>query len=1059
MKVVVGGVDYTDRLLDYSITLNDSWLGELVPNEATVVLNNTDNLFKIDNEGNVEDTSTGMDIVPELLGYIEIEGIRKFTGYVSKNPTFSVDRKQLTIKLQDAWWRFDNLYCAETVYEDADFLTVLTDIVTNMAGIDPSQLDFEDPGLTITYWRLTPDVTVKEALTKLAESVGGQLYFDEAGNLIFKAGFKSPFTTDTVDTLTVSLIKDLTLSSAGKDIDCVQVDGKKTILSNKVEPVWIGATEDEPLEVPPDGLPSDENDKFIAKFDKPVWWLCQLEDVILDAPSTISLESGTYQSNFYDYSNGILKNPEQVELKILNAGSSTETITDCRLFGKYIKQSEMSAIFPVSGGFEKHKVENELIQDENWAKDFAEWLYYRIKTHLSAEITVVDFKRALGYSVGDKVIIYDPDSNLSHRYVIHEINIKPGKVMIKVEQDFDAYTPGTKGINLKYYPVPKKVEVKRKLSSIAVLFNGFSSVMEAYASAESFAGFDIVVIKTIVGVDGSPPTYYGHLREFINRLRERNPNIYIIANTSNNNMYLTNDSQVIDIAVRLGLNGVLIRANESNTESAIDYAHGKGLDVWIEYEKGDVPALMEYSPNIPLNKLIPGKDGIYTSILFETVWSTFPWVTHIIKIVNDYNLRLILRAQRVNPDDFLYRLMYNLGIFFSADGVVVEDPTHGTFIISDMPEFPVDYRTRASIAVTDNDPQFTMNRISPLGEMTVVWDDTLTGISSFIIGNYSEYSESDGYKQLWNPLMKQKSTQWYIGLPGEGKYIAIEDGELVLANVSMRLTSGNSGFIYTPRGTYMFKGDTTFSAAYFWKNVELEWTEQEVEDAGSNISLLEKTISIDPAIPSDRLKYVVSLQEFRYLDAGEAFPIDSNNNLTTNMDLKVKHWLETNSSGEVTAIKIKPVRTLNSVPYTDTYSMSGTSYSFNPVDRSYTDVNLEIMLKIPSNQGTEYHSYTFHLGDIDPTHDITITITDRGANFWAVYSDWWAIVEVTYYKDGASSPTTLAYKYSGWSAGVPARQYYGNNIELYRADMRSVVEEERGAVVKLNVSVFVLSPY
>lgn len=440
ISVKLNNQEYSQYLLDVSIEINESWLGKLDPNTATVKLDNSKGLFYINPYGQVVGPNNVI-FQEGITATIDIDGIRKFTGYVDKQPKFSVDKKQISLSLKDKWKQFEKKRCENKVYLSTAFLTVLNDLVTQ-AGEIIENTNFENPELTINYWYVNEEKSITDALTELVKSVGGQLYYNENGILIFKAGFKSTFTTDVVDTFTVSNISgDFELSPNGEKYEQVEVRNKRKTLSNKLEYVYIGATEDQPFEVPPEGLPPDANDKFLAKFDDPVWWLEYYSGVEFAADAGISLNEAKYNDNFLDYTNHVLKNPFELDLRVDNTSGITGNITDFKIEGKKVIEEEDYYLYPIVSTNEKYTFDTELISDRVWGESLAKWLYEEVQVKPKIEIKVADFASGLNLNIGEKILVKDAVSGISHRYVIHriQINYKNSSVTINAVQDRDAF--------------------------------------------------------------------------------------------------------------------------------------------------------------------------------------------------------------------------------------------------------------------------------------------------------------------------------------------------------------------------------------------------------------------------------------------------------------------------------------------------------------------------------------------------------------------------------------------------------------------------------------------
>jgi len=465
ISVIIGGRDYSSRVLDCRIDINDSWLGKLVANEATVLLDNSDDFFTLDTSGNVQNGYSEL-VEDGLTVTIDIDGVRKFTGYVHRSPRLSVNRKTIQIKAKDKWKQFDKKYCQNKVYLNASFLTVLQDLI-QQGGESLGNTSLEDPGLTITFWHVADDKKLTDALTELVKSVGGQLYYDENGILIFKAGFRSAFSTTTKATFTVSKISDLELSYSGEKYDLVEVKTNSKVLKDKLRPIYVGATADDPLDVPSAGLPEDNDDGYYAQLDKPIWYLDDYANVDWEAPSGVALDQTTYESNFQDIANHVPANPYKLTLKITNTTGTDKQVTDFKIYGKEVEEETLIAYYPTTTSNTKYSFESEIIPDKVWATALAKWLYEELAVRPEVELPITSFSEGLNFTIGDKVILYDASTGLSHRYVIRAIKIdyKNSKITLSAIQDRDAFVEPS-GIEKRSVPQKNVIHGEQIIGTI-----------------------------------------------------------------------------------------------------------------------------------------------------------------------------------------------------------------------------------------------------------------------------------------------------------------------------------------------------------------------------------------------------------------------------------------------------------------------------------------------------------------------------------------------------------------------------------------------------------------
>ncbi|MGQ4834684.1 MAG: hypothetical protein ACP6IS_12435 [Candidatus Asgardarchaeia archaeon] len=354
---------------------------------------------------------------------VDVDNVRQFTGYIDSN-RLDLRTGQFNIRAMDFWKKFERRRCQNTVYINAAFDTVLKDLI-QQGGENVSNIIVESTGLTIAFLHVTEDDHVSDILNKLVQSVGGSIYYDENGRLIFKAGFKSAETTTVVDTITISDISELQLRGQ-KKYNLVRVVVKKPVLSEEVLPVYVGATEDRPFKVPAAGYPEDSNDEFWVEFEKPVWKLLPYSWVILESSTTSSnlyLDETTFIDNFYDYDQGILKNPNKIKLKIVNLSGSEQMIYDFKIFGKFVEEEELEVLEgPGTDISEAFEVQSNIISDDTWAQDLAAYLYDKKQGYTLIEVKL-SLDKVLNWHIKDKIGVYETNTGLTHRCRVVKIDM------------------------------------------------------------------------------------------------------------------------------------------------------------------------------------------------------------------------------------------------------------------------------------------------------------------------------------------------------------------------------------------------------------------------------------------------------------------------------------------------------------------------------------------------------------------------------------------------------------------------------------------------------------
>jgi len=447
VQVLINSVDYTARLLKEGgpiIHKNDvDTFGSINANDAAFDLDNSDDNWTINN----------IDALEDLPVVIKINGVTQFTGFVDR-PVLSVSKKRLTIKALDGFKFLNKKKCLDYVFVNTSLSDILEWLISDCGGI--SSYNIEDPSRTVAYAAFSLTDNLKAKLQEAVDSVGGSLWFDEAGTLQFKAGFASVFSSSTVGSLTVSDLKDIQdLKWLPSEANKIVVTGRSKTIKTKKEPVftWSGV-------VPPEGWPDlkDENgdalpnEEWKALFDTPVHpdYVDEFADVEFEADSGLSLNETKYNSNF---DTGRLKYPDHMFLQIDNSTAYDKNVSKLVIKARKVVETEYSATVQTGAGDIEKTISNSFISGENWASALGNWLIEEWNGKFECTIPMSDFEKGLSWKVGDKVNITETSSGLSHRALIRKIDIDYSKSSMTFTLRSDrasafTYTnaPGTKAI-------------------------------------------------------------------------------------------------------------------------------------------------------------------------------------------------------------------------------------------------------------------------------------------------------------------------------------------------------------------------------------------------------------------------------------------------------------------------------------------------------------------------------------------------------------------------------------------------------------------------------------
>lgn len=443
----ISGVDVSSRVIRGPIIhKKDVFEGKLTPNECSFELDNSNNFWTVSNT----------DIEGQLVE-IWINGTKQFTGYADR-PRLNLNRRTLKISAKDRMKKWQKVKSQDKVFVNSALDTILSWLITNIAGLEAGEYNLETIGLTTGYAAYSTNDRLLNRLQEVVESVGGMMWFNEEGILRFKAGFKGAFTDDVVGTITKSKLEDLDLKWLKSEGDRVIVKSTNRMAKIKKEPIFtwsITADEENEEGVPPEGFPDgkDEDGNILtdemwkAQFDYPAIDVDNYSSVngAKEFDSGLALDETTYNSNF---ENGKLNYPDFMYLKILNSTGYYKSVEKLVINGRPIVENNLEMIYPADLGWETEKtIDNNLVSSKVWANSLAKWEYEKGNGKFEVIVSDLAFSEALKWKMGDKVNIVESSTGLSHRAWIRKLDIDydRAKVTITLRSDRDsafAYTPG-----------------------------------------------------------------------------------------------------------------------------------------------------------------------------------------------------------------------------------------------------------------------------------------------------------------------------------------------------------------------------------------------------------------------------------------------------------------------------------------------------------------------------------------------------------------------------------------------------------------------------------------
>lgn len=457
--ITIGGTDYSASLISVNIRKNDVLYGKIASNEATMVL-----------DGKVfPDKGTS--------ATISINSETQFTGIVDHS-TYSYKSQKTTISLKDKMALWKNVTVPDTALVDTDFDSVLNYLVSKIGGETNYSLESVGQPLPYIFFK---DTKLIDALQKMVSSVGGSMFYDETGKLIFRAGMFSKFSPNSVS-ISVDDIKDLnykekgivsaytvktsnkhetkdkrliyTYSTSGagtidqKDsftgdgsttkftLTHTATDTKYTVLVNGSEAVGVTkTTTDFTFSTAPASNASiqavyhysDSNGAipsggltFWAKFDNPV---AHLDDyTTATSPDQWKADSHlSIDETTYNsnFSNGININFDRFKVKINNSDSIAHNVDKFILKGYPIIEDTIEQTYKVGSDNTQQSIQNDIVHGNFWAGNLAKYMY-QAQPSFEFDVPLANFPSVLSLHIGDKIIV---SADTTYSGVVTDIQI------------------------------------------------------------------------------------------------------------------------------------------------------------------------------------------------------------------------------------------------------------------------------------------------------------------------------------------------------------------------------------------------------------------------------------------------------------------------------------------------------------------------------------------------------------------------------------------------------------------------------------------------------------
>ena len=376
-EVLINDVNVSNFTLNFNVQKKASYLGSISSNQGTLIL----------------DATRDYDISVYEEKSVVIKDFNDntiFTGITLKGEE-SKDKKTFKMPFRDKWYYIQNTACSNKTYKNQSFKTIVEDII---GMSDETSYNVADPTITVPWFAVTEDDTVKEILGELSESIGAECYYDSAGVLQFSAGYKSSFSTSVVKTFSKSNTIKATIEELANEYDYSQVSFVRKEFKDNSEIVYIGAKSDDAWLVPAEGVGVD--DEYFVKLDKKIYELGLYSEVEFDADAELSFDSTVYNSNFQSVSQPCFD--EKVKIKIPNSATITKEIRELEILGKAIREINGKSTY--STGNNVLTATNDIIDNGEWAGDLAKWRFEKETDSSKINLTLAEL--FYNIDIGDK---------------------------------------------------------------------------------------------------------------------------------------------------------------------------------------------------------------------------------------------------------------------------------------------------------------------------------------------------------------------------------------------------------------------------------------------------------------------------------------------------------------------------------------------------------------------------------------------------------------------------------------------------------------------------------
>ena len=362
--------DFSDRVIDISITRQVETLESITTAMADIVLNNYDDYFTPGKGSEIDEYILPSRPIRLYMGFGD-ERIPMFIGITDGMPVIDEKEKTATFHCIDYMSTLMARPLSESVLFTSDRTSEILETLFDLAGISSSQLDLDEGFNIVPYAYFKKDSKLGSAVEKLMQVERGRIFMNEKGVIMFKN--RQNYESDSVYNFDAyNNINDIVDQTLDDLINVVEIKGKIREEQAK-QKYWE-------LNYPV-LVPAGESINLWADFEDPV---TSVDDPVYITNATTSLftvntmidSGGDNNSTDVTLTSGSMF-AESFKMVFANSGNTDLYITTLELFATpakvtaeiYIREQDDSSVTAYDEQI--YSIENDFFQGEDDARSVA----------------------------------------------------------------------------------------------------------------------------------------------------------------------------------------------------------------------------------------------------------------------------------------------------------------------------------------------------------------------------------------------------------------------------------------------------------------------------------------------------------------------------------------------------------------------------------------------------------------------------------------------------------------------------------------------------------------